>query len=239
MYKNGDRVYHFGTHGYGPEAEVTHAPEPDGRVAIRYEPAGPARYVMASELYPYRELDADVQQMTWAQLQDEVMKLRGYFRWILDQRGDDLCWRDFYVAAAACLPGAEGHRAQEALSSCHPRWLMLGNCDRFITSLKCGEPYTRLGEPALTPETAKRPAVRMFDVMLRVHRSGGLTEDYWTATGFSPAAYGGSFRCQKIAHDGLTRLLVSLDHYERTGVHLAVRAEEDIAPVSSLTPSKG
>lgn len=239
----GDKAFYYGKLGHHNHAVVVTRVEdgPNGRVFIR--PVGLAaaeQAVMPGELHPYRDLDDDVHRLTWAQLQDEVMKLRGYFRWILGQRGDDLCWRDFYVAAAACLPeGRDRHLAREALSSCHPRWVMLGNCDRFITSLKCDEPYATLGTPPLTGETAKRPPARGFDVFLRVHRGRPHDDEHWTAATFSPPEYVGSFRAQEMAHNCLTRLLASADHLERTGEHQNPDAWPTSKPDSSLTAPKG
>src|SRR4029077_1369193 len=166
-----------------------------------------------------KPVDFEVGCMDVATLMQEVQRARDLFRKMLSSEGDDLCWRDAYEAAAAFLPEPERQQALERLKTCSPRWVMLGNCDRFITSLKCDEPYVRLGEPPLTTETAKASPVRAVELYLRLTREIGRVDEHYTGTSFQPGAYAGSFRGQKVAHDCLTRLLEAVDAFERTGVH--------------------
>ena len=71
-------------------------------------------------------------------LAEEIIRLRNIFRWILAQRGDDLCWRDFYVRIADALPPKEVHLEELILP---PREVFLKNCDRFEASLRGGPAY--------------------------------------------------------------------------------------------------
>lgn len=69
-------------------------------------------------------------------LQDEVFDWRQAARWILSQRGDDICWRDFYVKLAKLLP--EEPDVSHLLLP--PREQFLKNCANFEACLRRGDP---------------------------------------------------------------------------------------------------
>lgn len=83
-------------------------------------------------------LDQDLDAMSVEQLRQEVKRLRGFLRYAISQEGDDLCWRDLYMAAAACLPERP---SLENLRSITSKELHLHNCDRFVSSLMGNYPY--------------------------------------------------------------------------------------------------
>src|SRR5262245_58580578 len=154
MFSVGDKVFYYGIEPHG----ITGVIASECLAGDMYFVQFPDRLVRlgAAELHPARQLDQDVHEMNWQELQDEVMKLRGGLRYILQQEGDDLCYRDFYEVAARCLPEVND---LSNLRTLPPPRVMLGNCSRFVDSLCGGKLYQRLGEPALTPETAQRQPI--------------------------------------------------------------------------------
>lgn len=66
---------------------------------------------------------------------DRLMRLDAAVRRVVSQRADDLCWMDVYVELAG-LVGVEF--VPELID---PPERMLGNCRRFVDSLKTGGPY--------------------------------------------------------------------------------------------------
>lgn len=73
--------------------------------------------------------------MNRSELKGELVRLRTAIRDVIDQRGDDLCWRDVYTKLAA-LVGVEF----VPQLMCDPD-TMRANCNRFIDSLYNGGPY--------------------------------------------------------------------------------------------------
>jgi len=88
--------------------------------------------------------------------------------YILSQKGDDLCWRDFYVKLAECLP--DGHRLKHlaSIKSLPSTPVMLRNCRRFVASLKCVKPYVRFNDQPL--RESHMPPIRAVELIVRCSR---------------------------------------------------------------------
>ena len=164
-----------------------------------------------------KPFDDDLLTMSVDQLRDEVIKARDLLRSAVSQIGDNLCWRDFFVAAGELLPVGDPLRpeAQASLSSLLPRAIHIGNCQRFIDSLKEGTEYIRPGEPFLTVATAKLKPARMIQLELQIHRNGSTVDAYVSTASFLPAQYSCSPKAREVAHDQLEHLLIAADRKER------------------------
>lgn len=73
--------------------------------------------------------DLDVEGMTRVQLKDEVMKLRGAVRKIVNARGHDLCW--WWPEAAVLLPENAGKPDPQPPPTCE----FLMQCALFRATL--------------------------------------------------------------------------------------------------------
>ena len=85
-----------------------------------------------------RDPDCDLELFDVERLRDELRKARSVLRDVVTQEGDDLCWLDFYKAAAELLP--EAHKL-ENLQTLPPKPVMMHNCERYVDCLASNRPY--------------------------------------------------------------------------------------------------
>ena len=69
-----------------------------------------------------------------AETREKLEKWEKWGRYILDQKLDDLCWMDLLRAAAEML-------GREFKPELLPKAVMLGNCEKYVDSLKAGTGY--------------------------------------------------------------------------------------------------
>ena len=84
-------------------------------------------------------MDNDIADMSFMQLQEEVMKLRNGIRKHRDQKGDENCWLDDQFYLYGLLP--EKIKADPQLPE---KQLMMLNCSRYYDCRKAGLMYVPL-----------------------------------------------------------------------------------------------
>lgn len=125
----GETLLYFGPLGLNLEVRVTNRDAGGRLLAVEFPDDHCAADVPCRNLF---KADADLVGRP-----SELARHRAAWAYILDQEGDDLCWRDFYLVAAAVLPEDDASLAR-LRSMPHPD-VMLHNCRKFIASLSSGQ----------------------------------------------------------------------------------------------------
>jgi hypothetical protein len=87
------------------------------------------------------QTDPDIKNMSIAELEQEIMKLRNGIRKHRDQKGDENCWLDDQFYLYGLLP--EKIKADPELPD---KQLMMINCERYYECRKAGKGYIPLKE---------------------------------------------------------------------------------------------
>lgn len=155
----------------------------------------------------------------------EASQWRQAAEYILSQEGDDLCWRDFYIELAKCLP--HGHKLKDLarVRSIKPMPVMMRNCQNFCYSLIADKPYTRFDVDPLTVDRAALLPLSMIELCVRMHRQEGQVYNAFAwSTEELPGGYVSSPDVTIVAHRLLDAALAQHDGWERG---LPLRPRED------------